>query len=443
MASADGTIRISADFDASIVQNEIDEITIGLQELAIRANTSFDNSIILNFDQSCLLLVADLYEIQNVLSGISSVPLNFNVADIFSWIGAVSDVLTILNLLGTAENIAAIAQGAMTVATGIWEGVCMVATGVTTAFGAAMQFLLSPIGLIILGVAALIAIIILLVENWNFVRETAVEIWTAISEFFMELWATITEAVSVAWQAIVDFIVGVWTGIIGTAIQIWSAIAVFFSELWTGINDTITSVWNGIVEFFTNIWGSIQEVFTVVGTWFMDNVVTPIQDAFQGLKDKVLEIWHGIWSGIKGVINWIIGGVEGFVNGVINGINSLIKGLNSVIGGAGDLIGAEISIPLIANISLPRLAKGAVIPPNRQFLAVLGDQKSGTNIEAPLSTIEEAVINAINKAGAYSTNDVNVSIEFKGALSKIGQILEPYVTAETRRRGNSAVKVGA
>ena len=42
-------------------------------------------------------------------------------------------------------------------------------------------------------------------------------------------------------------------------------------------------------------------------------------------------------------------------------------------------------------MSIPRLAQGAVIPPNREFMAVLGDQKHGTNIEAPLSTIQEAV----------------------------------------------------
>jgi hypothetical protein len=40
---------------------------------------------------------------------------------------------------------------------------------------------------------------------------------------------------------------------------------------------------------------------------------------------------------------------------------------------------------------IPQLAKGAVIPPNHKFLAVLGDQNRGTNIEAPLATIQEAV----------------------------------------------------
>ena len=52
-----------------------------------------------------------------------------------------------------------------------------------------------------------------------------------------------------------------------------------------------------------------------------------------------------------------------------------------------------------ANPQIPKLAQGAVIPPNREFLAVLGDQKSGTNIEAPLSTIEQALRNVLAEQG--------------------------------------------
>ena len=50
-----------------------------------------------------------------------------------------------------------------------------------------------------------------------------------------------------------------------------------------------------------------------------------------------------------------------------------------------------IDIPNLSNINIPRLAQGAVIPPNQEFLAVLGDQSNGTNVEAPLSTIQDAV----------------------------------------------------
>ena len=48
------------------------------------------------------------------------------------------------------------------------------------------------------------------------------------------------------------------------------------------------------------------------------------------------------------------------------------------------------------------LAEGAVIPPNREFMAVLGDQKSGTNIETPLETMVQAFKQAMNESGGRS-----------------------------------------
>ena len=90
---------------------------------------------------------------------------------------------------------------------------------------------------------------------------------------------------------------------------------------------------------------------------------------------------------VKGIANAIIG----FVNLIIEAINSLfhIKFNGLQIGGV--QIIPKIDTKLLNIPKIPLLAQGAVIPPNREFLAVLGDQKHGTNIEAPLSTIQEAV----------------------------------------------------
>ena len=66
----------------------------------------------------------------------------------------------------------------------------------------------------------------------------------------------------------------------------------------------------------------------------------------------------------------------------------------SVLGGAGKLVSSQSALPGLgyaASVPVPALAQGAVIPPNRQFLAMLGDQRSGTNIEAPLDTIRQAL----------------------------------------------------
>lgn len=139
---------------------------------------------------------------------------------------------------------------------------------------------------------------------------------------------------------------------------------------WTGnlgeFIDSIKGVFSGLVQF-------IKGVFT-----------GDMKSAFEGLK-KVF----------KNLINADIILVESFVNTVIRALNWLIRQINKISfdvpswvpGIGGKSFG--INIPFISEKKLPRLATGAVIPPNREFMAVLGDQKSGTNIETPEALLRQ------------------------------------------------------
>lgn len=79
---------------------------------------------------------------------------------------------------------------------------------------------------------------------------------------------------------------------------------------------------------------------------------------------------------------------------------------------------------------IPALASGAVIPPNRKFLAVLGDQKSGTNVEAPLSTIKQAVMEALAQGGREPIN-VNLVVDGK----TLARVVVPNINNMTRAAG--------
>lgn len=85
--------------------------------------------------------------------------------------------------------------------------------------------------------------------------------------------------------------------------------------------------------------------------------------------------------------------------------------------------------------SIPKLAEGAVIAPNQPFLAMLGDQHSGTNIETPLSTMKQAFNESMAENGAGGA--VQVEINFTGSLAQLGRVLQPVVTAESTRQGPS------
>lgn len=137
----------------------------------------------------------------------------------------------------------------------------------------------------------------------------------------------------------------------------------------------------------------------------MKGVIDFIVGVFTGDWTKA---WQGVTEIFKGIWNNIVAIIEAAINFIIDGINLLISALNTIHFEIPDwvpIIGGKsfgISIPLVSQVALPRLAEGAVIPPNREFMAVLGDQKSGTNIETPLETMVQAFKQAMNESGGRS-----------------------------------------
>ena len=143
------------------------------------------------------------------------------------------------------------------------------------------------------------------------------------------------------------------------------SLAAAIAPNWNFILDKIKYVWQKIKEFWNSY---IAPVFTAA--WWLNLGKT---------------IMNGLISGIERGINWVLGGVSDMVNG-LTGILNKIPGVN-------------IGQVNWGNVHIPRLAKGAVIPANREFLAVLGDQKRGTNIEAPADLIRQIVREEVKNSG--------------------------------------------
>lgn len=155
------------------------------------------------------------------------------------------------------------------------------------------------------------------------------------------------------------------------------------------------NILGGLIDFITG-------VFT--GDW---------TKAWEGIKKVFKGIWNGIVMILESAVNLIIKGV----NWLIGKLNSLLE--NSLLAKGLDLIGIEFrGIPQMPAVHIPRLAQGAVIPPNREFMAVLGDQKSGTNIETPLATMVQAFKRALAESG-YSGSNEAVLVLDKEVLGKV------------------------
>ena len=89
----------------------------------------------------------------------------------------------------------------------------------------------------------------------------------------------------------------------------------------------------------------------------------------------------------------------------------------------------RVSAPRLALEDAPALARGAVIPPNREFLAVLGDQKRGTNIEAPTSEIEAAVVRGMNGGSGDHTVILQIGEQ------EMGRVMYRLNNQQTQRIG--------
>jgi len=135
---------------------------------------------------------------------------------------------------------------------------------------------------------------------------------------------------------------------------------------------------NTIISWLTGAWNGVK-------SWFDNNVAPKFTVSYW--KNKFDTIKQALVQKVKDAVN---GGIYLF-NRFISWINSKMKFSWGAIKILGKTVVSAGSVQLINIPQIPYLATGAVIPPNQQFLAMLGDQKSGNNIEAPESLIRRIV----------------------------------------------------
>ena len=216
----------------------------------------------------------------------------------------------------------------------------------------------------------------------------------------------------------------------------------------TGVKTFVLGIWDWFKLGLTSLldWldgktnGRFHEIIELAKTYVSD-VIYGVKQIFGGFIDFLTGVftldWEKAWEGIKeifrGIWNTIVGVLEAAVNLIIKGINWLISKLNSLQIKIPDWLGGGFfgfNIRPIAELQIPRLAKGAIIPPNREFMAVLGDQKQGTNIEAPADLIRQIVREEINNFGGGE----DITIKFTGDLAQLARVLSPEITRQQRNR---------
>ena len=170
-------------------------------------------------------------------------------------------------------------------------------------------------------------------------------------------------------------------------IGIWDLMSGGFNQL---IQDFIlgqvdlSDVFDDISESF-DTWEEIKDTFTDIAIAIAEKV-SDLVLAFLSIPDSLSNL-PGLF---RNIFNQIISLMNDFFSSIVEGRNTLVSTLSSM----GGLSGAALAFASSGTISytpIPPLAQGAVLPPNKPFLAMVGDQSNGTNIEAPLDTIRQAV----------------------------------------------------
>ena len=238
------------------------------------------------------------------------------------------------------------------------------------------------------------------VAPW-FTHEKWAEIGENAKQALDEKTTALKESLTLKWTEIKTAVSTKTTELKNDLSTKWSEIKTTLTTKVSEISTTLQTKWG---EMKTNIQTKTADLKANLTTNFA-NLKSTLSEKFDGIKTKFIATWVAIKEGIKSPINSILGFVEGMVNKIIDGLNSAIDKINSfsftipkwvpVWGGNS----WSTNISKLDSISIPRLAEGAVIPPNKEFAAILGDQKSGVNIETPLDTMVQAFKQAIAESG--------------------------------------------
>lgn len=208
-----------------------------------------------------------------------------------------------------AQNLALVSTAIGVAGITAWNAVAGIGAGITTAFGAAVAFLTSPITLVIAAIGGLIAIGYLLYKNWD-----------EISAHLKQTWESIKATAISVWNGIKDFFSNLWNSIKEIAMNVWNSIKTFFSNLWNGIKSAATSAWEAIKTGITNSWnGTIN--------WVKD-AANGMLNFFKNLPSQMLSIGKniidGLLNGLKSAWNAVVGWVSDAASWITDKFKSIL-----------------------------------------------------------------------------------------------------------------------
>ena len=324
-----------------------------------------------------------------------------NAKNIGTWIDEHKTAVTILTgIIGTltAAIIAyTIAKNADLIVIALYCAATGTATAVTTAFGAVLAFITSPVTLVVLAIGALITIIVLLVKNWDTVKEKALEVWSVIKEFvgqkIEELKKFFTETIPSALQTMINWF------------------KELPSKIWTYLVNVVTK----IITWKNNLVSKGKEAAKSL----LESVVNGIKSLPEQIKTIGSNMVKGLWNGISNVTSWLWSKISGFCSSILNKIKGFF-GIHSPSKVFADEIGKYLGLGLGEGFedSLPSVYK------DMQAEVDFQTQKLSANLSTTAS-----IGKVLNANITLQPSDIYMD------STKVGRAITPTVTKTLRGAG--------
>ena len=276
---------------------------------------------------------------------------------------------------------------------------------------------------------------------WQGIKEIADGAWSLIKDIITGAWSAIKSVTKGALSIIKSIINVTWNAIKAVTSTVWNAIKKTLFSILNSIKSTVGTVVNAIRTKVTSTWKSTWSKATQT----LKNAATFIFAKVGAIKDTITNKFNAARDAVRSAFEGIVNFIKAPINQAISIVNNAVGMINNAIGGiesafsfgpwtvptpfGSKTIGFHATFPRIGTI--PYLASGAVIPPRSEFLAVLGDQKKGNNLEAPESLLRQIVREESGK-GQGDGNTYNVTVNASGR-----KLLDIIIDeAELRRRRN-------
>lgn len=241
--------------------------------------------------------------------------------------------------------------------------------------------------------------------------------------------------------------------IIDNVVEIIGDVIDIIKELWNNVLQPVVKwVSTKVIELVSPV---LKTLWNIVGG--KNGAVAMILDIVKSITDIVKNVvkavkgiitgdWKLVWESakniLKGIAQSIVNILFGMANKGIDALNGLLGGLREIVNMGAEVVnqlfGTSFKIPKISHIPVPQLAEGAVIPANSPFLAMLGDQKQGVNIETPLDTMVQAFKMALNEGG-YSGGGKEATVIMQVDQTEFGRAIVKFGDKEKQRVGISLI----